>query len=1317
LSDLQTPYVGPSPIQANQPFYGRESERKELIDRLVAHRIVLLHSPSGAGKTSLIQAGLLPEMRELGYHTFPRTLVGRQPAAGAVPAAVAYNPYILSILMLLDESLPKAEQTPIEKLASTRLLDYLNHHLQRHADLDDEAAPGRCLLIFDQFEEILTLNPADRDGKLAFFGELMQVLYDYRFWALFAMREDYIAGLEPYLSYLPERLSARFRLELLGPDQALEAIQNPARDFGVNFEDEAASHLVKELRQVYVQTRQGGIEKHPGPFVEPVQLQVVCANLWAAPRPDKRRITLDDVSQYGDVDNALGSYYAHRVAEAAEAGAMPESSLRFWIDERLLTPQGLRRQVLSGPDPEYGIQDAAIRRLVDAYILREEQRRGAAWLELAHDRLVDPVRKDNAEWFEGHLSLLQRRAIQWERERRPDDLFLFDQALLEAKTWAKEWTGRGLVLTRSEQELLTRSQDANRQVEEERQAQAIAERQQLELQAAQEKAELQARAARRQRLLLVGISLLAVFVLIMLGVTLRSLQSTRHANATAQSERAVAVARLTELFAADATGVARNATSTSLANQSTVVANLRLTSDAATAQAAQLQQLAQVANEFSMGLASPPPAATPEPGATEGPIIPVTGGGYPYDNLLSAADRLKSSQPQLSLLLSAIAYDMSGESAEVGASIYRLASDLSPAGYSPATPLGDLGAPALNIGFNPGATSLLANNAPGDVISLNPNGVQLGAVRGVPADTSNIIFDPAGNALALVAPQAEGVSIGRSTEDTILWQEAAKSGRTFAALQVSPTSLDEKNLNGDNNRFRSNWNGMIGSAEFQDLVRGAYWIFNPGLDPVKQADLFYNIITDESIISTRRYGQPGDLPIILQVSQSGGLGRADLAGAVKACLDRLQELTGRAPILYTAPDFWDASMVDPAGQAPPWTADYPLWVRDPGAKDQPRLPKGWSAWAFWDYQAVEPTDANRHSMPSVGDQTIYYLSRYNGSLANLEDLANKPRTRQALRDTTVSMWDIDKAQPLRRLQLNPNDLVAVAGSPAGNFFLSSQKDGVILQWDIKALLLTGDAETRASGATSYVGEVTQEPVTSLQLSHKSRWWVATDLPGNGYIDSLLDLVQPQAFLDCNKERSRSLSFSPDELWLAGATDRRVCLWRLAPQRDANFEAFRTLVVEPGNSAIAFDPSSSYLATGGLDVPLRVWDMKALESEPLVLPAPPGEVTSLAFSSDGAILAAGLATGELNLWFDRAAEGQPVMIKAHQGRINDLVFDPASAWLYTVSGDGSLLAWDLVVLSDPKLLACQLAGRNPTTNELKAFGFDDSMIATYGTICQ
>ena len=51
------PYVGPVPFLEGQTLYGRVKETDALYNLLISKRIVLLFSPSGAGKTSLIQAG------------------------------------------------------------------------------------------------------------------------------------------------------------------------------------------------------------------------------------------------------------------------------------------------------------------------------------------------------------------------------------------------------------------------------------------------------------------------------------------------------------------------------------------------------------------------------------------------------------------------------------------------------------------------------------------------------------------------------------------------------------------------------------------------------------------------------------------------------------------------------------------------------------------------------------------------------------------------------------------------------------------------------------------------------------------------------------------------------------------------------------------------------------------------------------------------------------------------------------------------------------------------------------------------------------
>src|SRR4051812_9127554 len=59
---IPNPYVGPRPFSRTQELYGRDREVVELRGQITSQRIVLLYSPSGAGKSSLVHAGLIPQL-------------------------------------------------------------------------------------------------------------------------------------------------------------------------------------------------------------------------------------------------------------------------------------------------------------------------------------------------------------------------------------------------------------------------------------------------------------------------------------------------------------------------------------------------------------------------------------------------------------------------------------------------------------------------------------------------------------------------------------------------------------------------------------------------------------------------------------------------------------------------------------------------------------------------------------------------------------------------------------------------------------------------------------------------------------------------------------------------------------------------------------------------------------------------------------------------------------------------------------------------------------------------------------------------------
>jgi formylglycine-generating enzyme required for sulfatase activity len=60
----KSPYPGLRPFEVDEwsIFFGRERMIDEVIDRLAAHHLVMIHGSSGSGKSSLVRAGVLPKL-------------------------------------------------------------------------------------------------------------------------------------------------------------------------------------------------------------------------------------------------------------------------------------------------------------------------------------------------------------------------------------------------------------------------------------------------------------------------------------------------------------------------------------------------------------------------------------------------------------------------------------------------------------------------------------------------------------------------------------------------------------------------------------------------------------------------------------------------------------------------------------------------------------------------------------------------------------------------------------------------------------------------------------------------------------------------------------------------------------------------------------------------------------------------------------------------------------------------------------------------------------------------------------------------------
>lgn len=404
------PFVGPRALGPQDPLYGRATELGRLRDRLVADRIVLLYSPSGAGKTSLVEAGLRDELGELDFLVPPTIRLGR--SLGAV--GHVGNAYETSALAALDME----DQATLEEA------------IRRY----EESSPTELCLFFDQFEELFTLDPGDHRGRIEFVEAVGAVLKDRRRWALFALREDFLAQLDPFLEYFPTLLTSRFRLDLLSPEAAAEAARRPAEASGLPFSSEALELLINDLRST---RRPGHSGPVPGRFVEPVQLQVVCRRLWNAAAA-ARKDTIEDVQieDSGGVDAALQLYSDEQIASAADRCSVSEALLRSWIGTELVDENGFRRPTMTLPAAgPLALQ--IVQLLEDAHLIRADERRGSRWYELAHDRLVAPIVDGNEVWAQEHLDDPVVRADLWNKQRL-SGLLLKRRALRDATAWHRE---------------------------------------------------------------------------------------------------------------------------------------------------------------------------------------------------------------------------------------------------------------------------------------------------------------------------------------------------------------------------------------------------------------------------------------------------------------------------------------------------------------------------------------------------------------------------------------------------------------------------------------------------------------------------------------------------------------------------------------------------------------------------------------------------------------------------------------------------------------------------------------------------------------
>ncbi len=408
------PYIGPASFDEKDRahFFGRDTEARDLSYLLIARQAVLLYAQSGAGKTSLLQAKVIPDLRDANeMHVLPIARV-----SGSAEGA---NVYLANALMHLKLT----GSTLTEALAPVFLDE----------PATEEAIPH--LLIFDQFEEIFTFRPELTDQRRQFFEQLRDCLKTYsRLGLLLSMREDFLADMDSFSGYLPDRLRTRMRMERLSDVQAEQAIAQPAAIAGKPFDPGVARGLTDDLRRI--QTTQ--TDAHAlGKYVEPVQLQIVCRQLWQKLPATAATITAEHVKTFARVDDALTGFYRDSLSAVREKlPTLSERALRTWFGTHLITSANTRGMVYRGTSESEGLPNAAVDILASKYIIRADVRPSGIWYELAHDRLVEPVVTDNLEWRATYKNPVADAYERWVAAGNNLDKLLSGVLLTEASAFA-----------------------------------------------------------------------------------------------------------------------------------------------------------------------------------------------------------------------------------------------------------------------------------------------------------------------------------------------------------------------------------------------------------------------------------------------------------------------------------------------------------------------------------------------------------------------------------------------------------------------------------------------------------------------------------------------------------------------------------------------------------------------------------------------------------------------------------------------------------------------------------------------------------------
>jgi hypothetical protein len=408
------PYRGVEPFRFidQQIFVARETETWNLLSNVMIYRGVLLYGGSGSGKSSMINAGLIPQALK---ENFLPNLLRVQPRLGQeikierISIEADGKPPYLPSTFAKDDTVSSFDCSIADIHATLKRLERAKPEV-----LDLSKPPEmRPLLIFDQFEEFITLfeeaahaQTTNGDGvrlaQRAILEAVTDLIHDETLpiKILFVFREDYLGKLSILFENSPDLLDQYLRLLPPRVEKLQEIIRAPFKNielsagfttgFSKGLRKSKGEELTKLADRIAAELR----EHSAGGGVNLSELQIVCRKLWESDSPaaliKKDKIVQTLIEDYwadalkkfpGELYEPAVALLSHMITSSNTRNIVSEDDLL--TDEMPSFNEDLLRKALDA--------------LVQSKLVRREPRNKLYFYEIVSEYLVPWIQRLKAE--------------------------------------------------------------------------------------------------------------------------------------------------------------------------------------------------------------------------------------------------------------------------------------------------------------------------------------------------------------------------------------------------------------------------------------------------------------------------------------------------------------------------------------------------------------------------------------------------------------------------------------------------------------------------------------------------------------------------------------------------------------------------------------------------------------------------------------------------------------------------------------------------------------------------------------------------------